>query len=245
MKIIGHRGWQGIYPENTIIGIEKAIELGVDGIEIDVVVNGEMQLILSHEPWMNEEICEPGGKEFNLFQMTQVEIMKHDCGLKKNHFEHQLKIKSTKPLFEEVRKTINWSGVQLFLEIKSHPDGDGLYHPHPAAYAQIVTKELESFNIPSSVFVMSFDPRILAEIQKLDASIKTVFLIENESPMPNLHLHAIAPHYKIINNENVSEWRTKDLQIFCWTVNDLTDIRKCANLDIDAVISDYPNRLFG
>ncbi|MFT7611636.1 MAG: glycerophosphoryl diester phosphodiesterase [Parvicellaceae bacterium] len=245
MKIIGHRGWRGNYPENTIIGIKKAIELGVNGIEIDLVVNAEMQLVLSHEPWMHPDICEPGGQEFNLFQMDQNEIMRYDCGLKKNRLEHQLKIKSTKPLFEEVRRSLNWNGVELLLEIKSHPKGDGLFHPHPTKYAEIVAQELESFTEPSSIFIMSFDLRILSEIQKLNPKLKVVLVTEKETLLPDLKLDAIAPNHQIINERNINEWKDKGLQIFCWTVNELKDIRKCSNLNVDAIISDYPNRLFG
>ena len=46
-KIYGHRGCRGLYPENTVNGFKKAIELGVDGIEFDVVVNKDSQLIIS------------------------------------------------------------------------------------------------------------------------------------------------------------------------------------------------------
>ena len=56
-KIYGHRGCRGLYPENTITGFEKAIELGVDGIEIDVVVNKDSQLIISHEPYIDTNYC--------------------------------------------------------------------------------------------------------------------------------------------------------------------------------------------
>ena len=43
-KIFGHRGCRGVYPENTIEGFKKAIEFGVDGIELDVVVNKNQEL---------------------------------------------------------------------------------------------------------------------------------------------------------------------------------------------------------
>jgi glycerophosphoryl diester phosphodiesterase len=44
----GHRGCRGLMPENSIQSFQKAIELGVDGIEVDVVVNKERQLVISH-----------------------------------------------------------------------------------------------------------------------------------------------------------------------------------------------------
>ena len=77
-KIFGHRGCRGILPENSIIGFQKAINLGVDGIEFDVAVNKDKQIVISHAPFMEQKYCLlPYGrkikrqKEFNLFQMTQ------------------------------------------------------------------------------------------------------------------------------------------------------------------------------
>ena len=80
-KIFGHRGCRGILPENSIEGFQKAIDLGADGIEFDAVVNKDKQIVISHEPYMEQKYClipdrekVKHGKEFNLFQMTQMEI---------------------------------------------------------------------------------------------------------------------------------------------------------------------------
>ena len=72
-KIYGHRGCRGLYPENTITGFEKAIELGVDGIEIDVVVNKDSQLIISHEPFIDTNYCivlKSSSENLNIYKMN-------------------------------------------------------------------------------------------------------------------------------------------------------------------------------
>ena len=53
--IYGHRGCRGNFPENTIIAFQEALKMGADGIELDVVVNGEKQLVVSHEPYFKKE----------------------------------------------------------------------------------------------------------------------------------------------------------------------------------------------
>ncbi|HSZ26331.1 MAG TPA: glycerophosphodiester phosphodiesterase family protein, partial [Cytophagaceae bacterium] len=87
----GHRGCRGIYPENTLEGFRRAIDLGINSLELDVVVSKDRQLVVSHEPYMNPEIClKPDGseitpseeKQYNLYTMTYEEIKKFDCGLK-------------------------------------------------------------------------------------------------------------------------------------------------------------------
>ena len=58
MQIYGHRGCRGLLPENTIVGFKKALDLGADGIEWDVVVNKEKKLIISHEPYIDTLYCQ-------------------------------------------------------------------------------------------------------------------------------------------------------------------------------------------
>jgi glycerophosphoryl diester phosphodiesterase len=62
----GHRGCRGLLPENSIQSFQKAIELGVDGIELDVVVNKERQLVISHEPYFKASFCVDSSVENNI-----------------------------------------------------------------------------------------------------------------------------------------------------------------------------------
>ena len=57
IRVIGHRGCRGVMPENTISGFQRAFEDGADGIEWDVVVNGEGKLVVSHEPYFHKDFC--------------------------------------------------------------------------------------------------------------------------------------------------------------------------------------------
>ena len=91
IEIYGHRGFRGMYPENSLIGFQKAIELGIDGIELDVVVNKDRQLVISHEPYFQKEFCKDSigfvmnhEDNYNIYELTQAEIIKFDCGSKFN-----------------------------------------------------------------------------------------------------------------------------------------------------------------
>ena len=110
-KIFGHRGCRGIYPENTIEGFKKAISLGVDGIELDVVVNKNQELVISHESYIDTNYClttKIDEKNLNIFKMNITEIQKIDCGSKFiKEFPNQLKIKEKKPTYKEFKKKLN------------------------------------------------------------------------------------------------------------------------------------------
>jgi glycerophosphoryl diester phosphodiesterase len=107
IDIQGHRGARGILPENSIPGFLAALDSGATTIEIDVVVSKDGLIVVSHEPYMNHDICldregnrinKSEGKEHNIYQYNYDEIKKFDCGSIGNpNFPEQLKIKVSKP----------------------------------------------------------------------------------------------------------------------------------------------------
>ena len=115
-EIHGHRGCRGLLPENTIPGFLYAIDLGVDALEMDVVMNGESDLVVSHEPFISPRIClDPEGNEIpeemveqiNIYTMSQDSIERFDCGMKPHpKFPNQKKISATKPLLKDVIDTV-------------------------------------------------------------------------------------------------------------------------------------------
>ena len=55
--IYGHRGCRALYPENSLEGFQYTLELGVQGIELDVVISNDEKVVVSHEPWMHKSYC--------------------------------------------------------------------------------------------------------------------------------------------------------------------------------------------
>jgi len=135
IEIEGHRGARGWLPENTIPSFIKALELGVDTLELDVIISQDNQIVISHEPWFSSVISldkngkpipEDREKEFNLYKMNYAEIKLYDVGSRGNkNFPEQQKMKVYKPLlkdvFRETQKYIqknNLKPVRYNIEIK-------------------------------------------------------------------------------------------------------------------------------
>ena len=57
MKIIGHRGWRGKYPENSLNGFEALSKLGVNALELDVIITKDKEILVSHEAWFDLNYC--------------------------------------------------------------------------------------------------------------------------------------------------------------------------------------------
>ena len=74
-KFIGHGGARGTYPENTIEGFKKAIAYGVDGIEWDIIVNKDKEIIISHEPYIDTTYCQPVNKGIGFTKTTYTKCL--------------------------------------------------------------------------------------------------------------------------------------------------------------------------
>src|SRR6476469_2847957 len=151
----GHRGCRGLMPENTIPAMMKALELGVTTLEMDAVITADSQVILSHEPFFNHDITTksdgttiPEGEErnYNIFKMTYAETQTFDVGLKPNsRFPKQQKMAATKPRLGDVIDRVEayikenkLPPVGYNIETKSTPATDGIFHPKPDVFVQLL-----------------------------------------------------------------------------------------------------------
>ena len=255
-KIFGHRGCRGIMPENSIEGLQKAIDLGADGIEFDVVVNKDKQIVISHEPYMEQKYClTPDrskikqGKELNLFQMTQIEIEKFDCGsLYHPNFPEQKKLMTYKPLLQELFRKVDFSEVMILFEIKSEKRYYGKYQPQPDEYVDIILKEVSNYVHRKNIVFMSFDANIINELQNKAPQYKLVYLIDSsfksiKNSIKDLTIkpYGIGMHHKTISKKEIKIAHELGIVVFAWTVNIYKDYMRLKSYGIDGIITDYPD----
>lgn len=263
--IEGHRGARGLVPENTIPSFLKALEFGVDTLELDVVVSKDNKIVVSHEPWFShlisldkndKPIPEETEKEYNLYKMKYSEIKKFDVGsLGNKNFPEQQKMKVYKPLlkdvFGEVQKYIRKNKlkqVRYNIEIKSTPAGDDVYHPAAAVFARMIYDEVLANKMQKNVIIQSFDVRPLQELRKLPVKLPLALLVMNkdgiEKNLANLGFQpdAYSPHFSLVDEATVAYCRARRIKIVPWTVNEIADLERMKTFDLDGIITDYPNR---
>jgi glycerophosphoryl diester phosphodiesterase len=131
IDIQGHRGCRGLLPENSLPAFEKAIDLGVNTLELDIAITKDNKVVVSHEPFMNPVICynlegksipDSLEKYYNLYKMNYEDIKEFDCGSKFHpRYPKQVKLKTYKPLLSEVFDLVTSknSDVKFNIEIKS------------------------------------------------------------------------------------------------------------------------------
>ena len=197
MLVVGHRGCRGLLPENTIDGFIEAIRLGVDAVELDIIVSRDKEIVVSHEPFMSRITClKPDGtaisikedEQYNLFKMSYKEIQAFDCGLKEHpKFPNQIKIPAYKPLLVEAiiaceafSKQHQMKQITYVVEIKSKPDFYNVFFPEPKEHVQLILKALKFFQLGDRLILKSFDVNILNEIKRQSPKTKTSLLINKE-----------------------------------------------------------------
>jgi len=249
-KIFGHRGCRGIYPENTIEGFKKAIEFGVDGIELDVVVNKNQELVISHESYIDTSYCltnKIDNESLNIYKMNISEIQDIDCGSKfVKEFPNQLKVKEKKPTYKEFKKElIDYQGDILF-EIKCDYDLVNEYFPDYEKYAKIIFEETRFSRHFDNIYFMSFDYRILNELFKIMPNSKYIYLSSNKEFEKQMKLLNFEPlgvgiDFNIISQKIIDLVHNKKQVIYGWTINDEENSKSLTSMGLDGVITDYPN----
>ena len=259
----GHRGARGLAPENSLPAFKKALSLGVNTLELDVVISKDKEVVVSHEPWMNHQIClTPEGKgisaekekEFNLYQMDYQQIKKYDCGSKAySDFPDQEKQATYKPKLSEVIKLVQSfneqqnKAVHLNIEIKSLPEGDKVFHPSPKEFVDLVVNVLDTSKFPKDNYnLQSFDFRILKEIHQNYPDIRLAALVYQSDMETSLNKLGFepdiySPYFPLVNSELIKTAHQKNMKVIPWTVNSRESMLYLLELGVDGIITDYPD----
>ncbi|NTV46703.1 MAG: glycerophosphodiester phosphodiesterase, partial [Chlorobiales bacterium] len=191
-----------------------------------------------------------------IFEMTYEEIARYDCG-KHGHprFPTQQPMPVSKPLFHDMvraveacRKELNLSPVDFNIETKSTPEGDRRLHPDPEEFVEIIYREIRELGILERTILQSFDVRTLQIMRKLDPSVRLSLLVENDlSFEENLKLlgfepHIYSPDYALVDEQLLLEAHKRGIKVIPWTVNDAEEMKRLADIGVDGLITDYPDR---
>lgn len=222
---IGHRGAKGHLAENTLESIQKALNIEVDMIEIDVhkCASGELWVI----------------HDFTLDRTTDGsgEIAKKSAEeLKKLRIEANYKI----PLLTEVLDLIQGK-CKINIELK------GLNTAAPVC--KLISEKISSGDWKYSDFIISsFQKNELFEVRKHDEDVPLAVLSKASVPEAielgkRLKASAIHPSLGIITRDNTRLSQENGFKVNVWTVNQREDILRMLDFGVDGIISDYPNRL--
>ena len=223
MKTFGHRGAAGLVAENTLPSISKALELGVDGIEIDVHCCKSGELVVIHD--------------------NSVDRTTNGVGLVKNLTLTELKELSINgkysiPALTEVLDLLD-AQCQLNIELK----GSGTARP----VVDLLKEYLENSSWDKSDFIISsFDHNQLFDVLLIDDELKIGVLTEGTiadvlTIAKSLKAYSIHPSIEKFDDKEALLAIEGGFDIYVWTVNDKIEIDRLSNLNVEAIITDFPN----
>ena len=190
VSVIGHRGATGLFPEQSLAGFSKALELGVDGLEMDLAVTADRQVIAYHDETLNPDITRDSeGKwiaatnrrisEYTLEQLKSFDIgrIKPGSEYAKRFLNQAASDGSRIPALEEiVNLDLNSdSKLEYFLEVKYYAVAPFSDIPIETCIEAIVS-EIDRLGISARAKVNSFDWKLVRAFRQLAPHLKFAFL---------------------------------------------------------------------
>ena len=264
IDVQAHRGGAGLYPENTIPAMKNALDLGVNTLEFDLHLSSDLQVVVSHDPYFHERYSirpdgshvKKGDEKEYLFTMPYDSIAKYDVGSKHvDRWPGQVKMKVSKPLAGDLidfAESYAKEPVNYNIEIKSWPgDGEGTLWPDYKTFCDVCIPFLLSKNLGNRLIVQSFDTRALNYIHENWPDVTLSYLTEFEDGgnikklLKKLDFvpQWWSPQSYVVNRKNVAWCHANGIGVVPWTVDDKKEMKRLVNCGVEAIISNYPDRL--
>ncbi len=230
MLIYAHRGNSSVYPENTMPAFKSAILLGVHGIETDVHMTKDGELVITHD----EEISRVSNGKGMIKDLTYKELLAYDFGSWKGEEFKGEKIVTLTELLHLLEDT----EIILNIEIKM---GFLLYPGIEEKLLEVLGKK----HFLHRVIFSSFNHYSLAKLKSLETDAKVAPLYQSGLYKPYNYAETfgasyIHPYYLAMDKSIVEESHKKNIKINLWTVNDVDSVSYYKDLGIDGLITDYP-----
>ncbi|MGM9987647.1 MAG: glycerophosphodiester phosphodiesterase [Bacillaceae bacterium] len=232
MFIFAHRGSKGTHPENTLAAFREAIAVGADGIEFDVHLTSDGEMVIIHDEKLNRTTTGKGYvKDYTLAQLKQV-----DAGVK---FSKQFKGERI-PTLREVFELVKDTNLILNIELKN----DVFRYE---GMEEKVVSLIKDFHFEDRVLFSSFNHDSIALLQELAPHIPAALLYQfydEEVVNDGINKKGEGLHLdiRLLEQEMVQQAHQNGLPVRVWTVNKEKDIQKMMNYDVDAIFSDFPKR---
>jgi glycerophosphoryl diester phosphodiesterase len=226
--IFAHRGASAYAPENTMAAFKKALELGSGGIELDVHMTKDGQIVVIHD----ETIDRTSDGRGKVRDMTLPELLQYDFG---SWFSDDY-VGERIPTLEQVMEYLHdWDGI-LNIEIKEADTG----------VESAVIALINKYGMRDRVIISSFDHYVLVNVNKIDDCIKTGALFMENLYEPwnyvkGLDVSAIHPYYRTIKPDIITQCRTNGIEVNVFTIDCVEDMKMFAGVGASGIITNVPD----
>jgi glycerophosphoryl diester phosphodiesterase len=219
MLKIGHRGARAYEPENTLSSFRKALELGVDAVELDVRKTRDNEIVVIHNADVNKTT--DGSGEVN--ELTLEEIQ----GLVTEKGEHV-------PTLDEVLDVVA-RRVKVLIELKE------------TGLEKQVIDLIRKRKLTENVIIVSFLEDALRKVRELSDEVETgLIYVRHKNPIQaalDLKAEYLLPLYRFTHSANVKKAHEKGLKVIVWTINNKEEVGEYKKKGVDGIATDRPDIL--
>ena len=220
--VIAHRGFSGLYPENTMSAFRAGVEAGADAIELDVHLSKDGEVVVMHDDQLGRTTSGKG----KLAELTCPEICSVDAGSWKSPEFSGERVPTLREVFDEI-------ALPVMVEIK--PEGE-----------DVVRRTVEVIRDAGAV-----ERAIIASFSDTNLRWGAEMLPECERlalGKPKLErvldlAHIAGPHFSDADGKLVNDLHRNDRALWTWTVDGTDDIQRMIRLGADGIISNWPDRV--
>lgn len=232
--IVGHRGASMHAPENTLSAFRLALEMGADGIELDITPSADGVPMVIHDPNLERTTNGTG----DVRQLSAAEIQKYDAGGRHGAEFAGERVPTLKEVFEAFGTRTRYN-----LDMKT-------FSPEDRPIVRTVLALVEQYHLMPYVLVSSFSLDTLRWFMEESKRVRLGVLISQHTPHMMLEdgsrlgvrYEALHPNHTLVDEAAMRRARRQRKRVVVWTVNDAARKRELAQLGVDAIITDDPVR---
>lgn len=219
MIIMGHRGAAALEPENTLLSIRRAMEIGVDAVEIDVRLSKDKAPVVIHDATVDRTTSGTGA--VNSFSSNEIKRLDAGKG-------------ETVPTLQEVFDLIG-NKVTIVIELKEE------------GTERLVVELIEKNKLDDNVYVISFWHSLIRAVKKMNGRIRTGVLLVGCPVDPCIATRASADalvmKYNFVNRQFVDIAHEEGLKVFIWNIDERHLLQPYADMNVDGIGTNDPRVL--
>lgn len=267
VDVEAHRGGAGLMPENTIESMLNGVKLGSNTLELDLHITKDGQVIVCHDAYFNAgftnkpdgtPLTEKEAEKLVFYHMNYAEIVKYDTGSRDySRFPEQQKLSTHIPLVSALIDSVEnyvaahqLSPMFYNIEIKSDEEKEQQEQvPDYKTFTDAAMKVLLSKKLGERLLVQSFDTRTLSYLHEKYPGERLAYLVDNNNGFKinmeklNFIPEVYSPYSKLVNRKLLENCHEAGIKVIPWTVDNEAGISKILDMQVDGIISNYPDRV--
>ena len=231
VKNYAHRGFKSKYPENTLIAFQKAIEANCHGIEFDVHLTKDDELVIIHDETLEGTTNGKG----RVKDHTLAELKTLDASNKFYELVGLQEIPTLREYFDLVRESNLISNIELKTGVYDYP-----------GIEKKVYDLIKEFKIEDKVIISSFNHESIMRMKKIDSGIRCgalfdTWTIHPEKYVKQLNVECYHPVAYSIRQSIVDDLKKEGITVNVWVGKEPVDFKALIEMGIDGIITDYPD----